>query len=112
MVARRKSAGRGFVGVFAAVACASLFVAGCFGFGIASAGGAGADAAGFGLGGTSDAVILQVNDSPAEVAAPAIQEERAIEATAQRDVSQGYQEIAAEEEAARIAAEQERIAKD
>ena len=112
MVARRKSAGRGFVGVFAAVACASLFVAGCFGFGIASAGGAGTDAAGFGLGGTSDAVILQVNDSPAEVAAPAIQEERAIEATAQRDVSQGYQEIAAEEEAARIAAEQERIAKE
>lgn len=112
MVARRKSAGRGFFGVFAGVACASLLVAGCFGFGIASAGSAGADATTFGLGGTSEAVVLQVSDAPAEVAAPAVQEDLAIESAAQRDVSQGYQEIAAEEEAARIAAEQEAAAKE
>ena len=112
MVARRKNTGRGFVGVFAAVACASLFAAGCFGFGIASAGSAGADATSFGLGGTSDAVVLQVSDAPTQAAAPAVSEGLAIQSGAQRDVSQGYQEIEAEEEAARIAAEQERIAKE
>lgn len=112
MVARRKSAGRGFVGVFAAVACASLVAAGCFGFGIASAGSAGADSTTFGLGGTSDAVVLPASDVPSEVASSSVREGLPIASAAQRDVSQGYQEIEAEEEAARIAAEQERIAKE
>ena len=98
--------------MFAAVACASLVAAGCFGFGIASAGNTG-DATTFGLGGTSDAVVLQVSDAPAvEAPAPALDENPAIEATAQRDVSQGYQEIEAEEEAARIAAEEARVARE
>ena len=95
----------------AGLVCASLVAAGCLSFGLAFAGG-GVTVGGFGLGKISQAVILEeaealpeASDSTSFVSSGLI-----IESTAQRDISRGIEEIAAEEEAARIAAEKARIA--
>lgn len=96
----------------AAAGCASLFVVGCIGMGIASAGGSATDeAAVFGLGETSSAVVSQNETASTQIVSDDLSEGLAIEGTAQRDISQGLEEIAAEEEAARVAAEQAAIAK-
>lgn len=111
LVAKRKETKKaGLAAKVAAAGCASLLVVGCIGMGIASAGGSASDeAAVFGLGETSSAVVLQGESSPNQSVSD-LSEGLAIEGTAQRDISQGIEEIEAEEEAARIAAEQAAIA--
>lgn len=101
---------RGFAAKFAAVACASVLAASCVSFGLAFAGG-GLSIGGFGLGKVSQAVILQEEEQANPVSNTSfVSSGLVIESTTQRDISQGIEEIAAEEEAARIAAEQARIA--
>lgn len=111
LVAKRKETKKaGLAAKVAAAGCASLLVVGCIGMGIASAGGSASDeAVVFGLGETSSAVVLQGESSPNQSVSD-LSEGLAIEGTAQRDISQGIEEIEAEEEAARIAAEQAAIA--
>lgn len=97
----------------AAVACSSLVVAGCIGYGIAAAGGGSAENSAFGL--SSERSIEQdssANQTSLDVSTDDIREETILTKTAERDISQGIQEIEAEEEAARIAAEQARIAEE
>ena len=109
MVAKRKETKKaGLAAKIAAAGCASLLTVGCIGMGIASAGGSANEDAAFGLGETSVAVIVQA-DADLTVEVSDVSESLAIENTAQRDISQGIEEIAAEEEAARIAAEQAAI---
>ncbi len=101
----------GIAAKVAGVACASLLAAGCVSFGLAFAGG-GLTVGGFGLGKVSQAVIVAEEET---VQAPKsnisfVSTSLFIENTAQRDITQGIEEIAAEEEAARIAAEKARIA--
>lgn len=101
---------RGFATKFAAVALASVLTASCIGFGLAFAGGE-VSVGGFGLSKISKAVILQEEDkAEAPSSTSFVVSDFVLEATAQRDISRGIEEIAAEEEAARIAAEQARIA--
>lgn len=117
MVAKRKETKKlGIAAVLAAVGCASLVVVGGLGMGIASAGGGAVSGAAFGLGATSTAVVLQAEDQddlqmqPAsDISSNEFSEGLVIESTARRDISQGIEEIAAEEEAARIAAEKAAI---
>ncbi len=95
----------------AGVACASLVAAACVSFGFAFAGG-GLTVGGFGLGKVSPVVVVG-EEKPAETFSDStsfISSGLVIESTAQRDISRGIEEIAAEEEAARIAAEKARIA--
>lgn len=101
-----------------AALCVALCVIACLAFGFssfASAGGKDKGAA-FGLGATSGAVInpISYEEEPVtdETMAVAVSfaEVPIIESVALRDISQGIEEIAAEEEAARIAAEKARIA--
>lgn len=101
----------GLAAKVAGVACASILAAGCVGFGLAFAGGE-VLAGGFGLGKVSQAIIVQEDDAAAEPVSNIsfVSSGLVIESTAQRDISQGIEEIAAEEEAARIAAEKARIA--
>lgn len=109
LVAKRKDTRKaGLAAKIAAAGCASLLVAGCIGMGIASAGSAADEEAAFGLAETSSAVIVQ-NDAAMGSSVNDVSEGLAIEGAAQRDISQGIDEIAAEEEAARIAAEQAAI---
>ncbi len=84
--------------------CASLLVVGCVGFGIASA-----------LTGASSAAAVStavISGSAASFSAvedgslAGLSEGIVLESAAQRDISQGIQEIADEEEAARLAAEE------
>ena len=116
----------------AAVGCASLLVAGCIGYGIAAAGGGAADASEFGLSAqytaensadAADTSAEQTTEASAEStdtidtdalsdAVSDANESSILSTSAKRDISQGVQEIADEEEAARIAAEQARIAEE
>lgn len=86
-----------------AVACASTLAVSCIGFGIASAGGnASANA-------TSNADTSSQSQTTFSLDASlsaSLSEGLVLESTAQRDISQGIEEIAAEEERARIAAEE------
>lgn len=113
LVAQRKDTKKvSFAAKFAGVCCASLVVASCVGFGFASAGISftSSDAV-FGLSKTTSTQIV-TSEAPAEEPANQMGEFSAglsIESTAQRDVSGGVEEIAAEEEAARIAAEKAAI---
>lgn len=86
-----------------------MLVVGCVGFGIASAGGqASAESAGFGLssGAASTASSDQIQTLSLNDAALSVSEGSVLESTAQRDISWGIQDIEAEEEAARVAAEE------
>ncbi|WP_232050881.1 CMP-2-keto-3-deoxyoctulosonic acid synthetase [Arabiibacter massiliensis] len=85
--------------------CASCLVAGCIGIGIASAGGAAShDIDSFGI----DAVSAPANESVSDQMATSevAKESTVLTSTASRDISQGIAAIEAEEEAARIAAEE------
>lgn len=111
LVAQRKETKKvSFAAKIAAVCCSSLVLAGCIGFGFASAGlSASTGNAVFGLGKTTSTQIVApavaaedefVVEDPDIITAGV-----SIESTAQRNVTVGVEEIAAEEEAARIAAE-------
>mgnify|MGYP004512755273 CR=1 FL=1 len=97
----------------AAVACSSLVVAGCIGYGIAAAGGGSAEGDSFGL---SSASLVEEASSASEVSeavsSDGIREKTVLTSAARRDISQGVQEIADEEEAARIAAEEAKRAEE
>ena len=117
MVTKRQQSHRGTAFLLIAVACVlSLVAVGFFNFGWASAGSHSTDATTFGLqqqssqkkpdvvevspetvDDKSDADVLAVDD---------ISEGASLEVASSRDVSAGVQEIAEEEEAARIAAEE------
>lgn len=88
-----------------AVGCASCLVAGCIGIGIASANGAAShDIDSFGIDSVSAPAGEAVSDQPAT--AQVAKESSVLTSTASRDISQGIAAIEAEEEAARIAAEE------
>ncbi len=119
LVAKRKDTKKGGLTASIVVACCVSFaIVGFAGLGIASAGIKAGDNVAFGLGRTSNAIIVpkEVVVEP-EVEAEAAEdtevlaERPLIAQTAQRDISRGIEEIAAEEEAARIAAEKAAIAR-
>lgn len=95
-----------------AVGCASCVLTGCIGFGFASAGsGAAHDIDSFGIDASSTsaaATATQSADFSAATsdAAASPRETTVLTSTASRDISQGIEAIEAEEEAARIAAEE------
>ena len=95
-----------------AVGCASCVLTGCIGFGFASAGsGAAHDIGSFGIDASSTsaaATATQSADFSAATsdAAASPRETTVLTSTASRDISQGIEAIEAEEEAARIAAEE------
>lgn len=95
-----------------AVGCASCVLTGCIGFGFASAGsGATHDIDSFGIDASSTsaaATATQSADFSAATsdAAASPRETTVLTSTASRDISQGIEAIEAEEEAARIAAEE------
>ena len=94
----------------AAVVVVSLVAAACISFGLAFAGG-GVAVGGFGLGKVSKAVIIDDQSASDAVSSTSfVSSGFILESTTQRDISRGIEEIAAEEEAARIAAEKARIA--
>lgn len=101
---QRKSS---IVAKIAAVGCASIVLAGCIGFGIASAGGSAQEVDAFGI----DAMSAPVSEADTATFAESATDSSAHEATvlastAKRDISKGIEAIEAEEEAARIAAEE------
>lgn len=112
LVARRHtSSGRGIAARVVAVVCASTLVVSCVGFGIASAVG--------GASGSSQQVTFATSSSESQVQSLAldgsddgVSEGLVLETAATRDVSQGVEEIAAEEEAARVAAEEQARAEE
>lgn len=95
-----------------AVGCASCVLTGCIGFGFASAGsGAAHDIDSFGIDASSmsaAATATQSADFSAATSDAAVspRETTVLTSTASRDISQGIEAIEAEEEAARIAAEE------
>lgn len=98
LVARRqKTSKRGVATRVIGLACAFSLVVSCVSFGIASAGGDATES------GANADVSTFASASSDDVIAPA-SETLVLESTAQRDISRGIDEIAAEEEAARIAA--------
>lgn len=100
----------GIAAKIAGVACASLLAAGCVSFGLAFAGG-GLSVGGFGLGKVSQAVIVEEKEADSFADSTSfVSSGLVIGNTAQRDITRGIEEIAAEEEAARIAAEKARVA--
>lgn len=101
---QRKSS---IVAKIAAVGCASIVLAGCIGFGIASAGGSAQEVDAFGI----DALSAPVSEADTATFAenatdPSAREATVLASTAKRDISKGIEAIEAEEEAARIAAEE------
>ena len=90
-----------------AVGCASCVLTGCIGFGFASAGsGAVHDIDSFGIGGADANVAIADSADFANVSEGSTRESTVLTSTASRDISQGIEAIEAEEEAARIAAEE------
>ena len=90
-----------------AVGCASCVLTGCIGFGFASAGsGAAHDIDSFGIGGADANVAIADSADFANVSEGSTRESTVLTSTASRDISQGIEAIEAEEEAARIAAEE------
>lgn len=94
-----------------AVGCASCVLTGCIGFGFASAGsGATHDIDSFGIDASSTSAAATATQSAdfsaatSDAASP--RETTVLTSTASRDISQGIEAIEAEEEAARIAAEE------
>ena len=80
---------------------------GCIGFGFASAGsGAAHDIDSFGIGGADANVAIADSADFANVSEGSTRESTVLTSTASRDISQGIEAIEAEEEAARIAAEE------
>lgn len=93
-----------------AVGCASCVLTGCIGFGFASAGsGASHDIDSFGIDTSTTSAAMQLADLSAatsDAADASTRESTVLTSTASRDISQGIEAIEAEEEAARIAAEE------
>ena len=90
-----------------AVGCASCVLTGCIGFGFASAGsGAVHDIDSFGIGGADANVAIADSADFANVSEGSTRESTVLTSIASRDISQGIEAIEAEEEAARIAAEE------
>ena len=94
----------GLVAKIAAIGCASVVAVGCFGYGLAAAGGSSSP-----FGGTTSptpaAEALVSNVSDASVGSVLSQ-------PASRDITQGVQAVEAEKEAERIAAEQAALAEE
>ncbi len=94
----------GLVAKIAAIGCASVVAVGCFGYGLAAAGGSSSP-----FGGTTSsapaAEVLVSNVSDASVGSVLSQ-------PASRDITQGVQAVEAEKEAERIAAEQAALAEE
>ena len=92
----------GLVAKIAAIGCASVVAVGCFGYGLAAAGGSSSP-----FGGTASsapaAEVLVSNVSDTSVGSVLSQ-------PASRDITQGVQAVEAEKEAERIAAEQAELA--
>ncbi|MCD8315961.1 MAG: CMP-2-keto-3-deoxyoctulosonic acid synthetase, partial [Eggerthellaceae bacterium] len=88
------------------LACFSLVVAGCVGFGFASAGSNESDSDVFGLSRTSGQINVNLSSSESE---EALESEVSLTSTAQRDMSGADAELYAEEEAEKAAEEQARI---
>lgn len=103
-----------------AVACSSLVLAACIGYGIAAAGGGAAGNDSFGLAvDSSQAVTAQEESAASDVEAlealddsSLVRDEAVLSSTAERDISKGIQDIEAAEEAERIAAEEARLAEE
>ena len=117
MVTRRKQSHRGVVVLTMAAACVlSVLAVGFLGFGWASAGSHDTNATTFGLERMSSENRPEGEVSPETVqdksnadmlAVEDVAEAASLQTASSRDVSAGIDEIAAEEEAARIAAEEE-----
>ena len=94
----------GLVAKIAAIGCASVVAVGCFGYGLAAAGGSSSP-----FGGTASsapaAEVLVSNVSDTSVGSVLSQ-------PASRDITQGVQAVEAEKEAERIAAEQAALAEE
>ena len=94
----------GLVAKIAAIGCASVVAVGCFGYGLAAAGGSSSP-----FGGTTSsapaAEVLVSNVSDTSVGSVLSQ-------PASRDITQGVQAVEAEKEAERIAAEQAALAEE
>lgn len=94
----------GLVAKIAAIGCASVVAVGCFGYGLAAAGGSSSP-----FGGTASSVpaaeVLVSNVSDTSVGSVLSQ-------PASRDITQGVQAVEAEKEAERIAAEQAALAEE
>lgn len=94
----------GLVAKIAAIGCASVVAVGCFGYGLAAAGGSSSP-----FGGTTSsapaAEVLVSNVSDASVGSVLSQ-------PVSRDITQGVQAVEAEKEAERIAAEQAALAEE
>lgn len=90
-----------------AVGCASCVLTGCIGFGFASAGsGATHDIDSFGIDASTTSAATQSSVATSNAADASARETTVLTSTASRDISQGIEAIEAEEEAARIAAEE------
>lgn len=90
-----------------AVGCASCVLTGCIGFGFASAGsGAAHDIDSFGIDASTTSAATQSSVATSDTADASARETTVLTSTASRDISQGIEAIEAEEEAARIAAEE------
>lgn len=90
-----------------AVGCASCVLTGCIGFGFASAGsGAAHDIDSFGIDASTTSAATQSSVAASDTADASARETTVLTSTASRDISQGIEAIEAEEEAARIAAEE------
>lgn len=87
----------------AAAVCASTLAVGCVGFGLASTGGTATANAASAVQVSSQSQTTFSSDA---ASSPALSESVALQSTARRDISQGIAEIEAEEERARIAAEE------
>lgn len=93
--------------------CVSLLLVGVIGFGIASAGGGSSPSSTFGL--TATSVVPQLDASSQSSVDPSsvAREDIVLTDTAQRDMSSGFEAIAAQEEAERRAAEEaQRLAEE
>lgn len=106
-VKRTKQRKSNIAAKIAAVGCASCVLAGCIGFGFASAGsGASHDIDSFGIDSVSTAASATDYGFSSEAADSGARESTVLTSTASRDISQGIAAIEAEEEAARLAAEE------
>lgn len=109
---------RNVVARAAAMVCASVALAGCIGFGVAVAGGSNAGTFGLsdyaGNASASQTAATEQGSAVSQLASEASDATAAdaLTTAAHRDISQGVQEISAEEEAARLAAEEKARAEE
>lgn len=91
----------------AGIGCASCLLAGCIGFGFASAGGSSVDADTFGVGASTASTLTSVASlESSSLDDAAASESSVLESAASRDISQGVNAITEKQEAERRAAEE------